>query len=100
MEIFESDSIRKRILDDFGRSEMEKGRAVRAFGGVETWILDSAVGRVGPLTKVHDMHSVEVGQIEGLGDIRGNIVDKVIDAFLQVVDEIIEEPSIPIRGVE
>lgn len=100
MKIFESDSIGKRILDDFARSEMEKGRAIRAFGGVETWILDGAVGRVGPLAKVHDMNSVEVGQIQGLGDIRGNIVDEVIDAFLQVVDEIIEEPSIPIRGVE
>lgn len=79
---------------------MEEGGAIRAFSGVHRRVSHSAVGRVRSLAKIHNMDSEEVRQVERLGDIRGGIVDQIIYVFLKVVDQIIEEPSIPIRGIE
>jgi hypothetical protein len=65
---------------------MEEGGAIRAFGGVHTRASHGAVGRVGALAKIHDMDPIEVWQIERLGDIRGDVVDQIINVFLKVVD--------------
>jgi len=52
------------------------------------------------LAEVHDMDIVEVGKIQSGGNVGGHLAEQVVDISFQVIDDIAEQATATVAGIE